>query len=289
MNYHQPNLSNGAAPNSGALVPAPQNSPAGRDPYRSAVGSYMGPGGEEPSDLQLNLLEYLRILVKHRYVIASIVVTAVVLGAVITLMKTPLYTSTVRLQIDHEAMKVVERGNITPIDGGDSEFMRTQYELLQSRTMAERVASALKLGDDDGFFQPRDFSIFGFLKKLLSAAPAPADKGSQRVSRQGAAAGIVQGNRAVRPVSGSRLVDITYSDPEPSRAQRIAAAYADAYIASNLDKRFEANSYAKVFLEDQLATLKLRLEQSQKALLAFGQKRRKLSKPMTRLPLRKTI
>ena len=30
--------------------------------------------------------------------------------------------------------------------------MRTQYELLQGRTMAERVASALKLGEDPDFF-----------------------------------------------------------------------------------------------------------------------------------------
>ena len=80
------------------------------------------------------------------------------------------------------------------------------------------------------------------------------------------------GNRAVVPVSGSRLVDITYSDPDPARAQKIAAAFADAYVASNLDKRFQANAYAKTFLEDQLSQLKLRLEQSEKALLDFGQK-----------------
>ena len=45
-------------------------------------------------------------------------------------------------------------------------------------------------------------------------------------------------NLTVRPVVGSRLVDVSYSDPDPARAQRVANAYADAYIASNLDKRF---------------------------------------------------
>jgi uncharacterized protein involved in exopolysaccharide biosynthesis len=70
---------------------------------------------------------------------------------------------------------------------------------------------------------------------------------------------------------GSRLV-VSYSDPDPARAQRIAAAYGQAFIASNIDKRFEANSYAKVFLEDQLQQLKLRLERSEKALLDFAQK-----------------
>ena len=80
------------------------------------------------------------------------------------------------------------------------------------------------------------------------------------------------GNRLVLPIPGSRLVDIVYSDPNAARAQKVAAAFADAFIASNLDKRFQANAYAKTFLEDQLGQLKLRLEKSEKALLDFGQK-----------------
>ena len=272
MNYHRTNPADEGDAKAGELVAAAQALPATRDPYNSAVGAYAGAGAEAPSDFQLDLLEYLRILLKHRWLILSIVAASLVLGAVMTLMKTPLYTSTVRLQIDRNVAKIVEGGNITPVEGEDSEFMRTQYELLQGRTMAERVASALKLGQDQTFFQPREFSIFGFLEGLFSSPAAPANQGSKKVNYEGAAVGTVLANRAIHPVIGSRLVDISYSDPDPSRAQRIAAAYADAFVASNLDKRFEANSYAKVFLEDQLAQLKLRLEQSEKALLDFGQR-----------------
>ena len=49
-------------------------------------------------------------------------------------------------------------------------------------------------------------------------------------------------------------------------------AFANAFIASNLDKRFEANAYAKTFLEDQLKQLKLLLEESGKALMNFAEK-----------------
>jgi capsular exopolysaccharide synthesis family protein len=138
--------------------------------------------------------------------------------------------------------------------------------------MAERVASALKLGEDASFFQPREFSILGFLKGLLFSSRPAAKNISKKVNYQAAAAGVVLANRAVHPVIGSRLVDISYSDPDPARAQSIAEAFGDAFITSNLDKRFEANSYAKVFLEDQLKQLKLRLEDSERVLLDFGQK-----------------
>ena len=85
------------------------------------------------------------------------------------------------------------------------------------------------------------------------------------------AAAVILDNRAVRPVAGSRLVDVEYSDPVPARAQKIANAYADAFVASTLDKRFQANASAKTFLEDKIAQLKLRLEESEKKLLDFAQ------------------
>ena len=68
------------------------------------------------------------------------------------------------------------------------------------------------------------------------------------------------------------MVDLSYSDPSPERAQKIANAYADAFLASNLDKRFQANASAKTFLEDKIQQLKLRLEDSEKRQLAFAQK-----------------
>ena len=42
-------------------------------------------------------------------------------------------------------------------------------------------------------------------------------------------------------------------------------------MATTIDKRFQANASAKVFLEDKVQQLKLRLEESEKKLLAFAQ------------------
>ena len=92
------------------------------------------------------------------------------------------------------------------------------------------------------------------------------------VRLESAAAGLIIGNIVIRPVPGARLVDVAYSDPVPARAQKIANAYAEAFIASSIDKRFEANSYAKTFLQDQAQQLKLRLEESEKALLDFSER-----------------
>ena len=51
----------------------------------------------------------------------------------------------------------------------------------------------------------------------------------------------VLSSAAVRmsPVPGSRLVDMSFTDPDPGSAQRVANALADAFVAANLDKRLK--------------------------------------------------
>lgn len=250
------------------VPPAAESALAPRDLY-SPGGRY--PTFDQPKDLASTIKDYLRILNRRRWLVLSLTAIILTLGTIRTLMMTPLYTATVRLQIDRSVAKIVEGGNVTPVEGADNDFLRTQYELLRSRNLAERVATSADLASDADFFKPTDFSLFGQIKGFLAGGEKKQSEADRTQLTQWAA-GILQGKSSVRPVPGSRLVDISYTDPKPARAQKIANAYAEAFITSNLDKRFEANAYAKTFLEDQLKQLKARTEDSEKALLAFGEK-----------------
>ena len=265
------NPSNENRATAGRLVPQGRTVPATRDPY-GQLGAYTGGAGEAPVESGFDLREYWRIFNKRKWLIVGIAAAFLALGAVRTLMTTPLYTATVRLQIDRNVSKIVEGGNVTPFEGGDAEFLRTQYALLQSRAMAERVASALNLGNDADLFKPTEFSFLNAVTGLLRPSQPAGGQTADKASLERGAAVIVLGRRAVQPVPGSRLVDVSYSDPVPARALSVTAAFAEAFIGSNLDKRFEANAYAKTFLEDQLKQLKLRLEQSERASLEFAER-----------------
>jgi succinoglycan biosynthesis transport protein ExoP len=217
-----------------------------------------------------DLLETWRIIVKHKALIAGIAIAVLTLGTTWALTRTPLYSATVRLQIDRNAAQIVEGGNVAPFEGGqDHEFLRTQHELLQSRAVAERVVSALGLAGELGLGRPRSTVavLTGWIWGQSSSGngASPADRAREAVA-------AVLENRTVRPVSGSRLIDVTYTDTDPHRAERIANALADAFIAANMDKRMQVNAHARVFLEDQIKQLKLRLEDSEKALLEFAQR-----------------
>ena len=130
-------------------------------------------------------------MTKRKWLILSILGTVVVFGALRTLMETPLYTTGIRLQIDRNVAKVVEGGNVAPTEGAyDLDFLRTQYELLKSRAMAERVASELRLADDADFFKPREVSILSVLRGMISAGASPENKAPNKAALQSAAAGM---------------------------------------------------------------------------------------------------
>jgi uncharacterized protein involved in exopolysaccharide biosynthesis len=181
-------------------------------------------------------------------------------------MKTPLYSSTARIQIDREPGKIIEGGSTSPSEEGGTEFLRTQYEILKSRAMAERVISALRIYEDGDFLKARDVSPLSLL------TGSSKGQGLSSSELQDRAVMKVMLNVSIAPVLQSRLVDLTYLDPNPARAQKVANAYAEAYVASTVDKRFQANSYAKTFLEDQIKQLQIRLESSEKALLEFAER-----------------
>ena len=167
MNYSRGNAGDGGEAAPGGLVPVSQQALLGRDPYSIAVPYGVDTTADATPVFGLSLHEYLRVLIKRKWLILSILGVAVVIGTLTTLMKTPLYTSTVRMQIDPNTAKIVQSGDVTPTEGANADFMRTQFELLNGRTMAERVASALKLGEDQDFFRPRNFSITGAIFKII--------------------------------------------------------------------------------------------------------------------------
>ncbi|MGD9804342.1 MAG: GumC family protein, partial [Hyphomicrobiaceae bacterium] len=262
-------------------VPVPRGSIAGTIdgntravPLRPAPYSDSRPygsGSDDGGDLRTTLLYYLRIVLKRRWLILAIAMACLGLGLTRTLMETPLYTSSVRIQIDRQAAKVVDNGAVAPADVGDAESLRTQFEILKSRSMAQRVASALKIGDDLELFKPRDFSPWTALRSLIGSSHRSDPAQASAAVREQWAVGIIAGNVTVRPVPGSRLVDIAYTDPSPARAARIANAYAEAYIDQTIDKRFQSNAYAKTFLDDQSKQLLVRLQESEQDLIKFSE------------------
>ncbi len=226
---------------------------------------------------EIDLLNYWRILVKRRWTVLGalgIVVVAVLVG---TLLMTPVYRATASMQIDRDSIKVVEVEGITPVEGaGDRDFYQTQYELLKSRALAQRVASELGLAEQGRLERLAPPSMLSGLGAVLNRDDGnggdEAPDAAELEAREAEATQLVMEGLSVEPVRNSRLVRVHFDSPDSAFSQRAANAIADAFIASNLERRFDSSSYAKGYLEDRLNELKLRLEDSERELVAFAQK-----------------
>lgn len=243
-------------------------------PHRPGALSVEMPAEERSDDRdKIDLLAYWRLLVKRRWLILGVLGTVAALSLLLTLMATPTYRATAVMQIENEEQTIMQVGGVSG-RSADPQFLQTQYELLKSRSLAERVADDLDL-DSTALRQLSPLSWLDRVKGLLRPAPAvpvATDADADSEATLAAAAGLVQRGLSIEPVRNSRLVAINYDSPVPAFSARAANALAEGFIAAGLERRFGASSYAKTYLEDQLKTTKARLEASERQLVSFAQK-----------------
>jgi succinoglycan biosynthesis transport protein ExoP len=231
---------------------------------------------EEIDDLRANLLRYLGVILKHRWLVAGVTVIVFALGFFYTFLTTPIYSAAATIQIDREVEKIAHFEDGQSIPAYDPTFLHTQYELLKSRSLATRVVARLSLTEDVAFLRSGAPSPWSKLRQMIvsaniaKAADPEVALGDFDRRQSLAVAKVLQG-LSVQPVGGSRLVRIAYASPDPQAAQRIANATAESFIQANLDRRYEASSYARDFLQERLQELKLKLEESEEQLVKYAQ------------------
>lgn len=211
-------------------------------------------------DLQpdgLDLLTIWRVLWEWRLLILAASGVGLALALIYSLLQTPLYRSTATIELNPPTIPILTGGggddaqNMV-VPQTDGSFLATQYGLLKSKSLAAKVVQDLGLlsrggSDDDG---------------------AQEKSGQERVD---ASVRDLARNIQVTPVPSSRLVELTYTSPSPRDAARIANGYARAFIASTLERRYEATASARDFLEERLAATRQDLDESEKKLVDYAQ------------------
>lgn len=213
------------------------------------------------------MLRLWRILVRRRWLIVGSIVVVTILGLLFSFTRTPLYTATSQLEISREGARVVDIESVErETSQFDLEFYQTQYGLLGSESLAEQVVRNMRLQDD-----PQFKAAYGIDDATSDDSEGPKlSPAEQRQAKIRRAVQIVLLAVEVAPIRSSRLVDIAVTTPNPSLSARIANAWGANFIEMNLKRRYEANSYARNFLEQRLEQLRQRLENSERDLVNYA-------------------
>lgn len=229
-----------------------------------------------------DLLEYWMTISKRKWDILGLTLAIVVLTMLVVSSIKPTYRSTATLLIEANKNKVV---SIEEVYGGissDREFFQTQVEILKSRELAEKVAVKLKLATHPEF-DPRQQEP-PFWKRWLASAGITAerfgfDEAEQKTPAAQAAdnkgiTGAVRGRLEVQAVRGSQLIQVSFVATDPELAAKVANAYAETFIESDLDARYQMSQKASDWLAGRLGSLRQAVEASERALQQYREKER---------------
>lgn len=249
----------------------------GPDGSFTLVPEFGTPARDAPERRAPLLTQYVQIAFRRKWIILVSLVIALLGSILYTLLATPRYTATAQIEVKREGAKILS--NVTNVEpettAGDQEFYQTQYTILRSRSMADRVAKDLRLADNPAFFTAAgaDDIASGFTGASGAAA-------TPRGMRADAAAQLLLKSVTIEPIRTSRLVNISYTSTDPDQARQIANAWAQSFIQYNLERRFDATSYARRFLEGRLEQLRGRLEQSERLLVGYASQQALINIPV---------
>ena len=220
-----------------------------------------------------HLLDYWHIVLKRRWTVVLCLLSVFFTIAIGTLKKTPLYDGKVIIEIDPEQPQVLsfrEVAQSAPTVDVDS-YRETQYKILQSRSLAERVVRDLQLYRLPEFY--KSHGLFGLVTSNPAKIPSPSDFAPDPNSDAFRnAVSYFQRSVDVNPVHRSNLVEVTFECENPQLAQQIANKLADDYIEQNLQAGWDEAAKASDWLEGRLTELKVKLEKADDLVQQYAQR-----------------
>jgi len=222
----------------------------------------------------IDLEQVLAIARRQWRVVAGFAVVAIILGLAYLMTATPRFTSTTSILIDENNQKIVDQ--LSAISGvlEDEGQVLSQVELLKSEKIALAVSKKLDLEHNEMFAGGKKGMIGSAVQAIKSVIdprswfgsepPAVSDAQIQR----GIVDQLVDGLGVTR-VGRSYVLEISYTSPDPALAADIARTYAEAYLADQLDSKYEATRRASGWLQDRIAELRQKSLEADRAVQTF--------------------
>ncbi len=209
------------------------------------------------------LREYLRVLIKRKWIVIGTL--ALIFGAalVATLRITPIYDAVGSIAInkpDPILQNLRDSAN-SGSDYYDPTDLDTEVRILRSDLLALQVIKQLNLD------QMPEFGGHG--AQSSTSLELTTDALEPDSARANALLGAFKGNLRVVLEPNTRIIDIHYRSPNKELAARVVNTLANTYIEQNFKTRFESTMQASDWLSRQLVDLQMKVETSQEKLVRY--------------------
>ena len=204
---------------------------------------------------------------RRRKIIYSVVAGLGVLAVIYSIFATRRYEGVGTIQVQGKSL---DRLGLENIGGGADESsgsepdalmadlnIQTQADILKSDTLALKTIEKLNLENTQDF-KPLGGPI-GWVLGLFSSSKgtdAPNVSLEDSPSRRRHALSVFSRNLFVAPVNGTRLINVSYLNPDPKLAAEVVNTLMQSLINYSFQTRFDATSQAASWLSSQLGELR---------------------------------
>jgi capsular exopolysaccharide synthesis family protein len=235
------------------MAPAP--GPQGR-----WLDSYMPDGQVVPYQQQpatINFATVRGILFRQRWLIAGVLVAAIIGGVIWTLLSTPMYEATAKVKVEPYGRYIVEGQDVDQGIAASQiyDYISTQIEVLKSRNLADIVAKQANLG--------ARYDLLG--EDIDEGRPPNLTDAQWLAEKEKIAAGILAASVSPKMPTENWVIPIGFQSSNRVLAAEMANAYADAFVALESRETVSENSYAVTYLREQIDLTRDRLQQAEEA------------------------
>ncbi|MBE0619494.1 MAG: polysaccharide biosynthesis tyrosine autokinase [Burkholderiales bacterium] len=226
-----------------------------------------------------DVVRYLRTLNRYKWGILMVVIAVGMLAAMYASSLRPVYRSTATVMVEMGKPRVVSNAELyESFVGSTRDYFLTQYEIIKSRALAERLVRVMQLTKHPEYAPGQrakpwyaEWVPALFLPAVAPGAPAKAPNEEDLVE---GVASQVMGGIQVQPVRNTQLVKLSFESHDPVLAERVPNTLAMIYIVSDLEERGDTTRRSMSFLRDQAVELKQKLNESERALQEFRERER---------------
>ena len=219
----------------------------------------------------MDLRETGRLLRRRMQIIGRLTVLCAVLGLLFSMIVAPRYKAEAILLLDQRQAKLVDSTAVLPALQSSNSAVRTEIDILTSRTVIDRVIRRLNLLNDPSF-GPQE----SLLKKInplrLFIKQEPKEQESEKRRAITSAADAVLRSLSATNDGLSYSIRVSFESTDPQKAADIANAVADEYLIDQLEAKYEVIARANKWLSERLAELRKQVETTEKAVEDFRQK-----------------
>jgi len=220
-----------------------------------------------PPRKEMTIQDLGGILSRRRGILLGGFVLCMGVAAILFSTSTRLYLGSAEIQVQKEAADTLSMNTMmgpqNPTDAVDSNItLQTQAQILQSDTLALQVVKELNL-EKSPDFKPH-FSPMGWVRGLFAPAGIPDPPNVPLEDAPGRRTQVVktfQSRLMVKPVSGTRLIQVEYLSGDPHTA--VVNQLLRDLIDYNFQTRHNATHEASAWLGNQLSDLRKHSEELQ--------------------------